>query len=99
MKNWLKSFLKFNLSKKQNVKLKHLFRKSFIVDSNVNTQDAIHITGRKRTYLALELDDNISNDNNRKSVTVVLGIISGFIVWAAITPVSNIVRASGLVTP
>ena len=99
MKNWLKSFLKFNLPKKQNVKLKHLFRKSFIVDSNVNTQDAIHITGRKRTYLALELDDNISNDNNRKSVTVVLGIISGFIVWAAITPVSNIVRASGLVTP
>jgi len=100
MKTWIKSFPKLiNLSQKQTVRLTHLFSKSFIKDSNISTQDAIQIAGRKRTYLALELDENISNDSNNKSVTIVLGIISGFIVWAAITPVSNIVRASGLVTP
>lgn len=100
MKTWIKPFPKLiNLSQKQTVRLTNLFCKSFIKDSNVSTQDAIQITGRKRTYLALELDENISNDSNNKSVTIVLGIISGFIVWAAITPVSNIVRASGLVTP
>ena len=45
------------------------------------------------------MDSDNANEETKKSVSIVLGSISIFILWASITPVTSVVKANGLVTP
>ena len=101
MNQWItKSSSRINsFVKRGRKKIKIQYDKSFIQRHLVSIQEAIAVTGRKRAYLALELDDNIAENNTNHSVTVILSAIGIFGVWAAITPLSNVVRANGLVSP
>jgi len=100
MMSWIRPYSRFiSSAKKKSAGIKQYFKNSFIHNYKVSTQDAIAVTGRKRTYLALELDSDNANEETKKSVSIVLGSISIFILWASITPVTSVVKANGLVTP
>lgn len=69
-----------------------------VVDA-ANSPDALDIVGRTRLGQALELEDSPDNRYLRGSLYILGAAMMIFFPWAALTPITQIVQASGEVVP
>ena len=65
----------------------------------LDSPDAISLVGRNRLSQALELEEKPDNRYLRLSLYVLGGIALIFFPWAALTPITQVVNASGEVVP
>jgi len=65
----------------------------------LDSPDAITLVGRNRLSQALELEEKPDNRYLRLSLYVLGGIALIFFPWAALTPITQVVHASGEVVP
>jgi HlyD family type I secretion membrane fusion protein len=65
----------------------------------LDTPDAVSLVGRNRLSQALELEEKPDNRYLRLSLYVLGGAVLIFLPWAALTPLSQVVNASGEVIP
>jgi hypothetical protein len=65
----------------------------------LESPDAISLVGRNRLSQALELEEKPDNRYLRLSLYVLGGIALIFFPWAALTPITQVVNASGEVVP
>ena len=65
----------------------------------LDSPDAISLLGRNRLSQALELEEKPDNRYLRLSLYVMGGIALIFFPWAALTPITQVVHASGEVVP
>ena len=65
----------------------------------LNSPDALSLVGRNRLSQALELEEKPDNRYLRLSLYLLGGAALIFFPWAALTPITQVVNASGEVIP